>query len=50
MGSKNDGSQAIDGSHPAAGGSSEIVVEQRQNRKFDPEAEISVSGSNFRFL
>ena len=24
--------------------------EQRRNRKFDPEAEISVSGSNFRFL
>ena len=27
-----------------------LGVEQRRNRKFDPEAEISVSGSNFRFL
>ena len=28
----------------------ELGVEQRRNRKFDPEAKISVSGSNFRFL
>ena len=28
----------------------ELGVEQRRNRKSDSEAEISVSGSNFRFL